>query len=128
MICPKQLTYRKVIHIMTINTNQILDVMREAGKIMLRAHDMEDNENFQVKPGTTNFVTVYDVAVQTFLIEHFSQLFPDAVYFAEEKENEKEQQIELLNEPEETPLGCYLTILFIGLFILGFIIFASQSF
>ena len=81
---------------MTIATEKILDVMREAGKIMLRAHDMEDNDNFQAKPGTTNFVTVYDVAVQTFLIEHFTTLFPDAVYFAEEKDNEAD---DALNAP-----------------------------
>ena len=38
--------------------NEILDIMREAGKIMLHAHDMESDENVTAKAGTTNFVTV----------------------------------------------------------------------
>jgi fructose-1,6-bisphosphatase/inositol monophosphatase family enzyme len=89
------MTRRKDI-IMNISTDQILEVMRQAGQIMLRAHDMEDDGNVTAKPGTTNFVTVYDVAVQNFLIEKFSEIFPDAVYFAEEKDNRAE---DALNAP-----------------------------
>ena len=77
----------------TIATDKILDIMRQAGEIMLRAHDMEDDENVHAKPGTTNFVTVYDVAVQKFLIEHFSEIFPTAVYFAEEKDNKADDAL-----------------------------------
>ena len=81
---------------MQIPKAKILEIIRQAGEIMLRAHDMEDNENVTAKPGTTNFVTVYDVAVQNFLIEHFGQILPDAVYFAEEKDNRAE---DALNAP-----------------------------
>lgn len=81
---------------MNISTDQILEVIRQAGQIMLRAHDMEDDGNVTAKPGTTNFVTIYDVAVQNFLIEKFSEIFPDAVYFAEEKDNRAE---DALNAP-----------------------------
>lgn len=77
--------------------------------------------------GTNEFAFLIDENVLKKLV---FKSYNDIIKYFEikEKENEKEQQIELLNEPEETPLGCYLTILFIGLFILGFIIFASQSF
>lgn len=82
-------------HIIDIagKTEGILNIIRQAGKIMLRAHDMEDDGNVSAKPGTTNFVTVYDVAVQNFLIEHFSALLPDAVFFAEEKDNDADDAL-----------------------------------
>jgi len=60
---------------------------------MLRAHDMEEEKNVSAKPGSTNFVTVYDVAVQNFLMKRFTEVFPDAVFYAEEKENRAEDAL-----------------------------------
>ena len=42
----------------------LLALMRQAGKIMLSAHDVDDGENVSVKPGSANFVTVFDLRVQ----------------------------------------------------------------
>ncbi len=58
----------------------------EAGKIMISAHDAEGD--VQVKPGTANFVTAYDVAVQTFLVTEIGKRIPEAVFLAEEQEND----------------------------------------
>lgn len=66
----------------------LLALMRQAGKIMLSAHDVDDGENVSVKPGSANFVTVFDLRVQDFLIEGVKQICPDAVFIAEEKEND----------------------------------------
>lgn len=69
--------------------NEILSAMRDAGEIMNRAHDIEaDASNIDEKPGSANFVTVYDVRVQNRLIETLSKILPDAQYLAEEKEND----------------------------------------
>lgn len=66
----------------------LLDLMREAGKIMLSAHDIDNDENVTAKPGSANFVTVFDVRVQDFLMNGIKKLVPDAVFIAEEKEND----------------------------------------
>ncbi len=66
---------------------KILPVIYEAGKIMLSAHDIESGDNVKAKAGDANFVTVFDVRVQDFLIKTFSTLFSGAKFFAEEKEN-----------------------------------------
>ena len=65
-------------------------LIREAGNIMLSAHDVEHNDEngVKIKPGTANFVTVYDVRVQDFLIERIKEILPTAVFIAEEKEND----------------------------------------
>lgn len=69
----------------------IIPELYEAGKIMLSAHDVETVEgNVKVKPGDANFVTVYDLKVQEFLIGRMKELFPSAAFFAEEKENSAE--------------------------------------
>ena len=81
---------------MNINSAKITEIIKEAGKIILRAHDVEGDESIGIKPGSTNFVTVYDVAVQNFLIEQLTALFPDAVFYAEEKDNRAE---DALNAP-----------------------------
>lgn len=66
----------------------IIPELYEAGKIMLSAHDVENGAgNVKVKPGDANFVTVYDLKVQEFLIGRMKALFPNAAFFAEEKEN-----------------------------------------
>ena len=52
------------------NTSSFLtDLMRQAGKIMTAAHmEGETGTDVTAKPGTANFVTVYDVAVQDFIL------------------------------------------------------------
>lgn len=71
--------------------NKILSLMRECGKIMLSAHDIESNENnITAKGGDGNFVTVFDVKVQETLIKGISELLPDARFLAEEKDNSSE--------------------------------------
>ena len=71
--------------------NILIPALREAGKIMLSAHDVESVDgNVKIKPGDANFVTVYDLKVQEFLIRRVKELFPDATFFAEEKENSAE--------------------------------------
>ena len=72
---------------MTSTSEKIISLMREAGKIMLDAHDVESGDNVSVKAGDANFVTVYDIRVQSFLIEQLQKLFPTAYFFSEEKEN-----------------------------------------
>ena len=62
----------------------IPELMREAAKIMLSAHDIDNS--IDSKSGEANFVTAYDVAVQNFLIQKIKELLPEAVFMAEEKD------------------------------------------
>lgn len=68
----------------------ITELLRKAGKIMLSAHVGEDNSDGTVreKTGSADFVTRYDVSVQDFLMEEIKKSIPDAVFIAEEKEND----------------------------------------
>lgn len=66
-------------------TNSLTKIIRDAGKIMLGANK---NRDFDSKAGTANFVTAYDVAVQDFLIKSIKDILPEAVFMAEEKEND----------------------------------------
>ena len=70
---------------------QIVDFLKkllvEAGKIMLEAHNDAAN-SVKIKPGTVNFVTAYDVVVQEFLMKEIRARIPEAVFIAEEKEND----------------------------------------
>ena len=71
-----------------IPSEKITAAMLEAGKIMLSAHNIEENKDaVHAKPGTANFVTVFDVKVQNFLISRFSEILPEASFLAEEKDN-----------------------------------------
>lgn len=63
----------------------IPEIMREAAKIMLSAHDIDTAVT--VKPGDANFVTTYDVAVQDFLITKLTEKMPDAVVIGEESDD-----------------------------------------
>ena len=65
-----------------------ISLMRQAGKIILEAHNANVNESITEKSGTANFVTAFDVRVQEFLINGIKALLPDAVFIAEEKEND----------------------------------------
>ena len=79
------------------NTSSFLtDLMRQAGKIMTAAHmEGETGTDVTAKPGTANFVTVYDVAVQDFILRELLKKWPDAVFLAEEQENDNQ----VLNAP-----------------------------
>jgi len=67
---------------------EIIGLVRQQGQYMKSAHDVESgSDNIKVKPGDANFVTVYDEGVQNNLIEGLKKIIPDAVYFAEEKDN-----------------------------------------
>ena len=70
---------------MGLYTEKIKNIVLEAAKIMREAH-IERND-ITAKEGDGNFVTRYDVAVQEYLIKHLSAAFPDAAFFAEEKED-----------------------------------------
>ncbi len=67
----------------------LLPLIREAGKIMTGARDIEGAVS-EKGGDAANMVTVYDVAVQNFLMKEITKLIPDAFFFAEEKENNAE--------------------------------------
>jgi myo-inositol-1(or 4)-monophosphatase len=67
---------------------QLMALMRQGGQMMLRAHENGTENGVTVKPGTANFVTVHDVAIQTFLIREIRSLIPDAYFIAEEQDND----------------------------------------
>lgn len=66
--------------------NKITDIVKEAGKIILSAHNQESS--ITAKEGKKNFVTKYDVAVQDFLFKELGKVFPDAEFIGEEAEND----------------------------------------
>lgn len=80
---------------MIINNEQknlIEKLIRESAEIMLSASRVEnDASNIKAKAGDADFVTVFDEAVQANLIKGLSALYPDAHFFAEEKENFSEE-------------------------------------
>ena len=63
--------------------NGLISTIREAGRIILSAHDAE--KSVEVKPGEANFVTYYDKAVQEFLFERLGALYPDFAFVGEEE-------------------------------------------
>ena len=67
---------------MAIDMARLQDIVREAGKLLLNAHVSEDG--IDRKQGDANFVTVYDVRIQRFLMEKLRGLVPDAAFFGEE--------------------------------------------
>ena len=66
----------------------VLEVLEKAGEIMLSAHGIESENGVTVKPGNANFVTVYDVKIQDYIISEIKKVFTDAVFIAEEKDND----------------------------------------
>lgn len=67
----------------------LLPLIFKAGEKMLDAHDIEGCGNVKEKMGdAANMVTMYDVAVQNFLIEEITKAIPEAYFIAEEKEND----------------------------------------
>lgn len=65
---------------------KITEIVKEAGKIVLSAHNQENT--ITAKEGKKNFVTKYDVAVQEFLFRELGRAFPDAQFIGEEGEND----------------------------------------
>lgn len=63
----------------------IPQIMREAAKIMLSAHDIDTA--ITEKTGDANFVTAYDVAVEKFLFAELGKRLPDAVIIGEESDD-----------------------------------------
>ncbi len=68
-------------------TQEILNAIRSAGRIMLQADDI--GSNLESKQGTANFVTRYDYEVQDFLHRTLGELLPEAVFIGEEGEEDK---------------------------------------
>lgn len=62
--------------------NRIETVVKFAGQMILSAH-LEKSEIHQ-KTGTANFVTDYDVKIQSYLIQKLSEIMPDCSFFGEE--------------------------------------------
>lgn len=65
--------------------NKIIETVKEAGKIILSAHNQESAVT--AKEGKKNFVTKFDVAVQDFLFKELAGAFPEAEFVGEEGEN-----------------------------------------
>ena len=64
-------------------------IICRAGEIMLTAHNIEAEGDVREKASdAANMVTMYDVAVQNFLMEEITKIIPDAYFIAEEKEND----------------------------------------
>ena len=65
----------------------LIEIIKNAGEVMLSAHNIE-SESIGSKEGSANFVTVYDVKIQELIISEIKKLVPDALFIAEEKEND----------------------------------------
>ena len=61
---------------------QIIDIVRRAGDIVLSAHDIQNVT--REKHGPADLVTQYDEAVQVFLRQELLKLLPEAEFFGEE--------------------------------------------
>lgn len=66
-------------------------LLKDCGSFMLTAQSVEsDASNIKEKDGDADFVTVFDETVQKRLIDGIKTIFPEAHFFAEEKENSEE--------------------------------------
>ncbi len=63
--------------------DQIIPLVREAGKIVLSARDIASHTH--EKTSAADLVTEYDMAVESFLKERLPPLVPGAVFFGEEE-------------------------------------------
>ena len=59
---------------------KIIDVVREAGKLIIKTDDLEITS----KEGAFNYVTKYDLMVQDFLYKKLKEVLPDAKFIGEE--------------------------------------------
>lgn len=62
---------------------QIASIVREAGRIVLSAHDIASQTHEKTSAG--DLVTDYDLAVETFLKEKLPPLMPGSIFFGEEE-------------------------------------------
>ena len=69
-------------------TEKLLPIIKDAAKIMLSAHNVEQDCGVIIKGGDANFVTVYDSATQDCLIKKITEAIPEAKFVAEEKDND----------------------------------------
>lgn len=67
--------------------NKIIEIVHQGGEIILSATDIE--RKIHQKEGRGNFVTDYDLKVQTLLREKLLNLLPEAVFFGEEDDADK---------------------------------------
>lgn len=68
--------------------NRIEKLIISCGDIMLSGKGVENNlSDIKEKSGDADFVTVFDEAVQAKLIDGIKAVFPEAHFFAEEKDN-----------------------------------------
>lgn len=68
--------------------DKVTALIKECGELMLSAHAVEKESGaIEIKAGTANFVTKYDKIIQNKLISGILQIYPEALFLAEEKEN-----------------------------------------
>ena len=71
------------------NTVELLSqIVRNAGRIMLGVSGVDSDNDICKKSGDANYVTVFDVRVQNYILKEIKAIFSDAVFLAEEKEND----------------------------------------
>lgn len=70
----------------------IKEIVTKAGEIVLNARNIHDG--IESKQGRANFVTQYDVEVQTFLIGELKKEFPEAGFIGEEGDIKEEIKTE----------------------------------
>ena len=75
----------------TLDLEIIKGIVCEAGVLLKRAH-LNKDEIFE-KEGDANFVTVFDMKIQKFLIERILEVIPDAHFFGEEEEDLNKKEI-----------------------------------
>ena len=64
---------------------KLIQIIKEAGKILIEGYYEEKNVNFKAKK---DLVTKYDVGIEEFLKEKFSQEFKEFNIIAEESNND----------------------------------------
>ena len=69
---------------------RLSEIVRNARKIMLDVNGVDSSSSVSEKSGDANYVTVFDVKVQNYLMNEIQAIFTDAVFMAEEKENDPE--------------------------------------
>ena len=64
--------------------NQIKDLAKECGTIMLEAENVDKSTGISSKEGQNNFVTLYDKRIQTIAKNRLAEIMPDALFMGEE--------------------------------------------
>lgn len=76
---------------------QIIDIVRRAGDIVLSAHDIQNVT--REKHGPADLVTQYDEAVQVFLRQELLKLLPEAEFFGEEGSSRSDPPLDFCGGP-----------------------------